>query len=515
MRLNTENKIERIGFMNKKNVGENIEKLRKKQGLSQSELAEKLVVQSKENVSNWESGKTLPKLEVLSDLSNLFGVHLTDLLYGKKDDSDARFEKEYFLFEKDCDDRLITNFGTDDRTAYFYQAIRTEADFYKYALQLNEGTIKRADRKILFYLTQAYFGKDKSLKDGFSYFRAIRGIDKNLSDDEKKWELSKLFTLYPTYCFKMWYVQDLKWRSYGFFEQALDLMTPWEKDRLLAFLSHGLTLSSTPFPNENMSDNFEFWGIEASWNGYEEEYRDYISLLLSKGAMVNDEFCAYRESYNEYPREIDYMDEIRRRVIDPLKVKVVTPEGTTFYSLENTLENLIVVKFWNDLVKPLLDLEFSREDILSFIFDNNGQNEIMRKYCEKKGIAIPKGGEGFPMSCYMEDLSALLDALKKAHTESENWCWDVRFWNEGVRTFEEKGALDGKAWCSGTKWTLLLDTEEKINEYVDSKIKVLTYAEFLKGRNAALTNRLKEMIVSKAPIKDIYYECLAPERRSF
>lgn len=300
-----------------------------------------------------------------------------------------------------------------------------------------------------------------------------------------------------------------------FFEQALDLMTPWEKDRLLAFLSHGLTLSSTPFLNKRMSDNFKFWDIEVSWDGYEEEYRDYMSLLLSKGAMVNDEFCAYREPYNKFPREIDHMDEIRRRIIDPLKVKVVTPEGTTFYSLKNTLENLIVVNFWSDLIKPLLDLGFSRKDILSFVFDNRDQKEIMRKYCEKNGIAFPKEGEGFPITCYMNDLSDLLDTLKKARAESEHWCWDVRFWNEGVKTFEEKGALDGKAWCSGTKWTLLLDTEEKINEYVDSKIKKMTYSEFLKGRNAALTDKLKEMIASKARIEDIYHECLAPERRSF
>lgn len=146
----------------------------------------------------------------------MFGVRLTDLLYGEENAPDERFDEEYYLCERDRDDRLITNFGTDDRTAYFYQAMRTEADFYKYALQLNEGTIKRADRKILFCLIQAYFKKDGSLKDGFSYFRAIRGIDKKLSDDEKKWELSKLFTLYPSYRFEMRYVQDLKWRSYGF-----------------------------------------------------------------------------------------------------------------------------------------------------------------------------------------------------------------------------------------------------------------------------------------------------------
>ena len=53
-------------------------RLRKKNGWSQEELAEKLNV-SRQAVSKWESAQTVPELEKLLQLSALFGV-TTDYL---------------------------------------------------------------------------------------------------------------------------------------------------------------------------------------------------------------------------------------------------------------------------------------------------------------------------------------------------------------------------------------------------------------------------------------------------
>ena len=52
---------------------------RKKQGLSQIELAEALEV-SRQTVSKWETGVALPSAENLLALSRLYGVPVDDLL---------------------------------------------------------------------------------------------------------------------------------------------------------------------------------------------------------------------------------------------------------------------------------------------------------------------------------------------------------------------------------------------------------------------------------------------------
>lgn len=62
---------------------EKILELRAKSGLSQEALADRLMV-SRQAVSKWESGVTLPETEKLVIISNMFGVSLDYLL---KDDS--------------------------------------------------------------------------------------------------------------------------------------------------------------------------------------------------------------------------------------------------------------------------------------------------------------------------------------------------------------------------------------------------------------------------------------------
>ena len=53
--------------------------LRTKKGLSQDELAEKVFV-TRQAVSRWETGETVPNTETLKLLSNYFGVTINTLL---------------------------------------------------------------------------------------------------------------------------------------------------------------------------------------------------------------------------------------------------------------------------------------------------------------------------------------------------------------------------------------------------------------------------------------------------
>ena len=69
--------------MNAKNVGKTIATLRKKSGMTQQTLAQKLGVTDKA-VSKWESGQGYPDITVFPKLSSLFGVTADYLLFGNK-----------------------------------------------------------------------------------------------------------------------------------------------------------------------------------------------------------------------------------------------------------------------------------------------------------------------------------------------------------------------------------------------------------------------------------------------
>ncbi len=73
-------------------------------GLTQEQLAEKIMV-SRQTISNWENGKSLPDIVSIIKLSDLYQISLDDLLKGdkkmrekiEKDVKDARDNKRLIL----------------------------------------------------------------------------------------------------------------------------------------------------------------------------------------------------------------------------------------------------------------------------------------------------------------------------------------------------------------------------------------------------------------------------------
>ena len=59
--------------------GDKLKKEREKRGWSQESLAEKIHV-SRQSVSKWETDKNYPSIEVIIDLSDLFGITIDELL---------------------------------------------------------------------------------------------------------------------------------------------------------------------------------------------------------------------------------------------------------------------------------------------------------------------------------------------------------------------------------------------------------------------------------------------------
>jgi len=65
--------------MNNMTFSERLKKEREKRNWSQLDLAEKIHV-SRQSVSKWETGKNYPSIEVIIDLSDLFGITIDELL---------------------------------------------------------------------------------------------------------------------------------------------------------------------------------------------------------------------------------------------------------------------------------------------------------------------------------------------------------------------------------------------------------------------------------------------------
>ena len=77
--------------MNQKKIGTFLQTLRKEQGLTQEQLAERIGV-ARRTVSRWETGANLPDLDVLVELSDFYAVDLRELLDGER--REQKMDKE-------------------------------------------------------------------------------------------------------------------------------------------------------------------------------------------------------------------------------------------------------------------------------------------------------------------------------------------------------------------------------------------------------------------------------------
>ena len=103
--------------MDQEKIGKFICAIRKQQGMTQEQLGERLGVTNK-TVSRWETGKYMPDIDKLQELSAILGISINELLAGEQIEDTADFAKK-------ADENLIavlsndSSFGLQDRIAYF------------------------------------------------------------------------------------------------------------------------------------------------------------------------------------------------------------------------------------------------------------------------------------------------------------------------------------------------------------------------------------------------------------
>ena len=76
-------------------ISKNIKRLRQDVNLTQDSLAEKLCI-SRQAVSSWENDRTQPDVDMLERLSEVFGVSIEEIIYGKKRNTTLETEKQTY-----------------------------------------------------------------------------------------------------------------------------------------------------------------------------------------------------------------------------------------------------------------------------------------------------------------------------------------------------------------------------------------------------------------------------------
>lgn len=94
--------------MNNVKIGEYLSTLRKYYKITQDELADRLGV-TRQAISKWENGATIPDIELLVKLSELYGVSINDIL--NADTASIKYQKEIVFPNKSKVAKRITVIG--------------------------------------------------------------------------------------------------------------------------------------------------------------------------------------------------------------------------------------------------------------------------------------------------------------------------------------------------------------------------------------------------------------------
>lgn len=79
-------------------VGRFLQEIRKEKGITQEQLAEQLGV-ARRTVSRWETGNNMPDLDILIELSDLYGVDLRQILNGERDSEKMNEETKEIVLQ--------------------------------------------------------------------------------------------------------------------------------------------------------------------------------------------------------------------------------------------------------------------------------------------------------------------------------------------------------------------------------------------------------------------------------
>lgn len=79
--------------MNEKNFGEKIKTLRIHNKITQEDLAAKLNV-TRQAVSNWERGKTIPDINMIENISNVFSIGIDEIISGEINEIQRQYNRK-------------------------------------------------------------------------------------------------------------------------------------------------------------------------------------------------------------------------------------------------------------------------------------------------------------------------------------------------------------------------------------------------------------------------------------
>ena len=476
--------------MNKKVIGKFLKSLREEKKMSQNKLAKELESLEKTGIeipttmiSNWETGKSLPSLDNMKLLCDVYDITIDELLSGERF-SDEIFMKKYALanFDGGEQEEVAAELGYILYDRSIYETYLIKSKIKEAAAKIIDGSMSPSEEAEFIFLVHNFYENKKETIAGL--LEAIRELKRFDREEERRWELRKI--LIPGESLKF----DFGWYDYRSFDddditrESFTELDPWEKDKLLSDVARGALYKYSD--SDQFLDSWDSWHDEPF--DYGKELSKVVRFYIANGAMVNDVFKRQMKTTNGRVNNLAVYLEYKRKWIDPLTVKVEENGEITVYSVENNEWNQLFVRYFDSIVKPLREIGYDDEKIFEFSGKEWPEVEILEAKAKSVGIDCydKKGRISEKLRGFWNELNkAFYNHFNEVNCERIDdleWCKDYE-----SRENKEPYMCESFSW-ELDKETATLEWSEKNYE---EKIQKMSYDEFLRNRNQSLTDNLK------------------------
>lgn len=396
---------------NAKKIGKFLKELRQEKNWTQEKLrrnleevevaAEQLDVKS---ISDWENGKCITNIDILSALAKIYNVTLEEILEGSKI-INIDLENEYFLYEYNWFERFPNIPGSNIAyDAGQKQIIKITKRFDKLLKICVERTFTRNEQKeFKFLFTHFYslsmndntnkYNTNDYMELNRAIFRKLKETSK-MSKEERLWSIKSLIQPKEKIKLKNWEIaEDL---SFGnkYIKDRFSLLEFWEKDMFLSmFQNNDYEFREIEKLGSKYLEYFEK-RLEKPYN--KENYnKEIIKFLIKNGAFINKKYLNYIKKIGKKKKIIDRLDELYLECCAPLTIHVISNncEDIYEYEVENNKKNRFLKNGLFHLVKRFLNVDqldidefFNKID--KILIDENYKKEVIIELSKQKGIDV-------------------------------------------------------------------------------------------------------------------------------
>ncbi len=498
--------------MNKNKMGKYLRQLRKEKKISLETLSrefEKEYLSVGINaISSWENGKTIPNINNLTFLANFYGVTIDEILDGEKYNK-IDFETIYFLHKPISEIAkllekcvLLKDVHLECSKQAVFIRKRCKTLIFKYINKLNS----KQETDELTFLIENYFdiNPDLSIRTFLQKISDYKNLC--LTKDDVWWIIQR--DLQPSEMLRVSFanISDERYKldsvstRYAYLED-------WEKDMLLAMIQRGDPICYDPTKYTSKSivkyrqDNKKDFDSE-------QITKDTIRFLIENGAKINTSYLGYYKLITEEVRPIDHYEYLYDCFEKPISFHVIAENKIKKYFVENNYKNHVLVLYRYSIVKPLLELGYSYDEIIKLIIDNEEiPDEIYLRAAKNKGLNLNRDFSLIKADVHLDYLYLQQEwgKCREEYLGYPDKCVDSRLDSKRIRdnVLSENGKTEimNLVWVGG-------EEPNEVEEYIKTINQSLTYSEFKRNRKDGKTKELLECLdkYTMEEIKELFFE---------